>query len=304
MNDRPRWIEREACRRLRPAAGLEGTPMREQKLPGKPRPRTEVLAEYQAQRARIRPEMWVLRDLFVPPPEEMFRWRVQLTCGCIHERLSRMDQTHPSKWQEREAVTQRRLPKGQVSCRHDDVWSEYQEIASWGDAPKVREFGPDPIEPRDGIDPGTWVKIRRDEPHKAAFWPVELSCGHPADVIVSDLDWKPGDPPRLVSDERAAEMVTEFDEDPTTFDEPRHPGWREHMRRMIELRMPSPQPEQDCWITPARPHDRGVRASGVACPTARARDQEARPVQGHAAAPAEGGREGGRAHPEAARRCR
>ena len=62
--------------------------MREQKLPGKPRPRTEVLAEYQAQRARVRPEMWVLRDLFLPPPEEMLRWRVQLDCGCMHERLS------------------------------------------------------------------------------------------------------------------------------------------------------------------------------------------------------------------------
>jgi hypothetical protein len=58
MNDRPRWVEREV---MRPAVGLEGTPMREQKLPGKPRPRTEVLAEYQAQRARVRPEMWVLR---------------------------------------------------------------------------------------------------------------------------------------------------------------------------------------------------------------------------------------------------
>jgi hypothetical protein len=46
--------------------------MREQKLPGKPRPRTEVLADYQAQRARVRPEMWVLRDLLMPPPEGCF----------------------------------------------------------------------------------------------------------------------------------------------------------------------------------------------------------------------------------------
>ncbi len=117
--------------------------MREQKLPGKPRPRTEVLAECQAQRARVRPEMWVLRDLFVPPPEEMFRWRVQLACGCIHERLSRKDQTHPSEWQEREAVTQRRLPKGQVSCRHDDdVWSEYQDIARGVTRRRFESSGP------------------------------------------------------------------------------------------------------------------------------------------------------------------
>jgi hypothetical protein len=225
--------------------------MRERKLPGKPRPRTEVLAEFQAQRAKGRPERRVLWDLLVSPPEEVFRWRAQLDCGCIHERLSRRDQTHPSEWQEHDVVTQRRLPKGQMSCRHyDDVWSEYREIASWGDAPQVREFEPDPIEPRTGIGPDTWAKIRRDEPHKAAFWPVELSCGHPADVVMSDLNWKPGDPPRLVSHERAAEMLAKFDEDPTTFDEPRHPESREHMRRMIELRWPSPQPEQDCRICP------------------------------------------------------
>lgn len=225
--------------------------MREQKLPGKPRPRTEVLSDYQAQRGRVRPEVRVLRDLLIPPPEEMFRWRVQLDCGCIHERLSCRDQIHPAEWQENDAVTQRRLPKGQMSCRHgDDVWSEYQEISSWSDVPEVREFGPDPIEPRDGIDPETWAKICRDEAREVAFWPVELSCGHPADVVVSDLDWKPGDPPHLVSDERAAEMLAEFDDDPTTFDEPRHPGWREYVRRMIELRWPSPQPEQDCRICP------------------------------------------------------
>src|SRR5690349_10688702 len=124
----------------------------DQKLPGKPRPCTEVLAEYQAQRANVRPEMWVLRDLFMPPPEEIFRWRVQLGCGCIHERLSHRDQTRPSEWQEHDAVTQCCRPTGQVSCRHDDdLWSEYQEISSWGDVPKVREVGPDPIEPRDGI---------------------------------------------------------------------------------------------------------------------------------------------------------
>jgi hypothetical protein len=180
LTDRPLWHEREACHWLRPGGRLGRTVMREQKLPGKPRPRTEMLAEYQAQRAKVRPEMWVLRDLFLPPPEEMLRWRVQLDCGCIHERLSHKAQTYPSEWQEREAVTQRHLPKGQVSCRHDDdVWSEYQEIASWGDAPDVREFGPDPIEARHGIDPKTWAKIRRDEPRKVAFWPVELSCDTP-----------------------------------------------------------------------------------------------------------------------------
>lgn len=85
--------------------------MREQKLPGKPRPRTEVLSDYQAQRGRVRPEVRVLRDLLIPPPEEMFRWRVQLDCGCIHERLSCRDQIHPAEWQENDAVTQRRLPK-------------------------------------------------------------------------------------------------------------------------------------------------------------------------------------------------
>lgn len=176
--------------------------MREQKLAGKPRLHAEVLAEYQAQRARVRPEMLVLRDLFLPPPEEMFRWRVQLGCGCIHERLTHKDQTHPSEWQEREAVTQRLLPQGQMSCRHDDdVWSEYQEIASWGDTPKIREFGPDPIEPRDGIEPGTWAKIRRDEPHKAAFWPVVLrkpsesgSCSPPSTRAMGRLSVRAGRP--------------------------------------------------------------------------------------------------------------
>ncbi|MFP3459142.1 hypothetical protein R0J89_23095, partial [Psychrobacter sp. SIMBA_152] len=64
--------------------------------------------------------------------------------------------------------------------------------------------------------------------------------------MVTEVGWKPEDGPKLVSEERAAQMRGDFEsywssaaEWPTTEAE------RDHERRMIDQRWPRPEPEQD-----------------------------------------------------------
>jgi hypothetical protein len=101
------------------------------------------------------------------------------------------------------------------------------------------------------MDPETWAKIRHVEPHSSAFWRVRLSCGHLHDHVFTELDWKPEDGPALTTPERAAEMRRELEATWAKDDEGK--GWpkpgpeREHVVKMLEMRWPRPEPEQDCY---------------------------------------------------------
>jgi hypothetical protein len=59
------------------------------RLPGRARPREEVLREYQESNAKVRRNIpAVLWEFFAPDPDQFYRWRVQLDCGCINELLT------------------------------------------------------------------------------------------------------------------------------------------------------------------------------------------------------------------------
>lgn len=129
----------------------------------------------------------------------------------------------------------------------------FQGIVDWVERREVA-FPADPVEPPDYLadldaEHGTWAKIRKDEPVIRALWKVELACGHFGETSAPSLEWRPGDPPITVSDERAAEMTAEWEEyyakEPLSeFDTEAD---RAHQRRMLALKWPNPEPEIDCW---------------------------------------------------------
>lgn len=64
------------------------------KLPGEPTSREEVVRQYESRRWRNvqeGPGRAAIFDLLVPKPEDTFRWRIQLDCGCIREVTTRGD---------------------------------------------------------------------------------------------------------------------------------------------------------------------------------------------------------------------
>lgn len=199
-------------------------------------------------RKRYKPAFW---PLFIPKAEDMFRWRVQLECGCIYETYTRGKDDYPDEHPRTDPLTQERLPKGEFWCTTEhDLPHVYLEIVEWVSS-EVKEFPPDPEEPRyEGIDAGTWAIVRRTEPHSSAFWKVRLACGHFYEHVVTGPEWKPEDGPRYVPAERVAEVRAEYEEH---WAEKGPAGWpeeaprREHTVRMLDLGLPRPEPEQDCY---------------------------------------------------------
>lgn len=221
------------------------------RVPGRARSRTEVVKEFDEGvadlRRRMKPAFW---PLFVPKAEDMFRWRAELECGCIHEVLTHGEDRYPDQGSSTDPLSGYRLPVGEYWCHGDhDTAKPYRDIIEWREK-KIREFPPDPEESQHGLDPETWAKIRHAESHSSAFWTVKLSCGHFTDCCVLDVEWEPDDGPKLVAKKRLAEMRRDFEEywavDSAT-------GWpeegpeRDHIRKMLDLGWPQPEPEEDCY---------------------------------------------------------
>lgn len=238
------------------------------RVPGRARPRAEAMTEFEEGvadlRRRLDPALW---PLFIPKAEDVFRWRIQLECGCVREIFTTGKDRFPDERSDRDPVTGCRLPDGEFWCRDHHVAKPYREIAEW-DERRVHEFPADPEEPQHGLDAETWAKIQRPEPHSSAFWRVKLSCGHYADVCVGDLDWKPEDGPRLVTKKRLAEIRRDFEEMWASGE----PGWpnegpeRDHIRRMLDLGWPRPEPEHECFACTAAKRVTGYQRIGPLVP--------------------------------------
>lgn len=222
------------------------------RLPGRARPRKQALEEFEKQaealRRRYKPVFW---PFFIPKATEVFRWRVQLECGCVHElfRLGADDYPDGSAWLD--PITRHPLPVGEIWCSgdHGGVEKAYRDVVEWIDS-RVREFPPDPEEcPHEGVDAETWARMRNPEPHSSAFWRVRLSCGHVCDHVIADVEWRPEHGPKLCTAERAAEMRSDFE---SMWAVAGYAGWpeegpeRDHVRKMLDLRWPRPEPEQEC----------------------------------------------------------
>lgn len=213
------------------------------RVPGRARPRNEVLEEFEAGvadlRSRMKPALW---PLLIAKAEDMFRWRVMLECGCVDEVLTLGQDRYPDQGSSTDPLSGYRLPVGQYWCRSDhETPKPFRDIVEWVRR-KVREFPPDPEEPQHGLDPETWAKIRHPEPHSSAFWTVRLSCGHFTDSVVTDVEWKPEVGPKFVTKKRLAEMRHDFNEHWASGEAPQWPeeGPRRHFRKMLDLGWPRP----------------------------------------------------------------
>lgn len=233
------------------AAGRTATPAQAtvvlRRLPGKARPREDVLREYRAlnaeRRSRIPALLW---PFWAPDPDKFYRWRVQLDCFCITEVLTG-GQTVGQTIRNGLILCSAWLPAGQLLCAHDDSPpAPYREIVGWGDHREVT-FPADPAAPPAWADAEIWALLRHDEPHTSAFWTVTLSCGHSTEVPVSGLGWRPADGPSRVSAGRLLEMTTEFEELWAQQPDVEPQRERAHTQRMLAEGWPNPSPEHHCY---------------------------------------------------------
>ena len=158
---------------------------------------------------------------------------MQLDCGCIREVLTHGEDDLPAEvqWPYNGHIPHR-VPKGQIYCHHDQsaaaiVATPYRAIAEWGDRREVT-FPAD---------------ADHDESRTCAFWTVTLACGHDTEVS-TDLEWRPADGPRRVSDARKAEMIAEVKGKRARTEVDKH------IRRMIYDGWPMPQTEAWCFVCP------------------------------------------------------
>jgi hypothetical protein len=215
-------------------------------LPGTPQPADGFLAEYQQhnakRRERIPGPLWVF---WAPNPTDVFRWRIQLDCGCVEERIKHSlggDDNKPTSTiataSDVDPLSRERLPPGEFLCcgKHRKRAKPIRDFADWGER-TVREFAADPIEPPElwADEPDIWAVIRRPEPQKSAFWKTLLVCGHFGDVV-TDVEWKPEDGPTYPGAQRLEEMRAEgADLD----------RWH---KRLLAAGWPRPAPFQECYM--------------------------------------------------------
>ncbi|MFF5794647.1 hypothetical protein ACFY5D_21595 [Paeniglutamicibacter sp. NPDC012692] len=235
-----------------PTAKAPATGSLLKRVPGRARAQKKVREEFEKDveemRQRYERALW---PLLIPNAGDIFRWRVQLECGCTHELLTREEDEYPDGRSYRDPMTGRRLPVGEYWCPtdHGSTQKPYRDIVEWGDR-KILEFPADSEESEyDWMDAETWAKIRKPEPHSSMFWQVKLACGHYGQVC-TDMDWKPEDGPKKVSEERITQMRRDFEElwaaeegNGRHHEDPE----REHIRKMLDLRWPRPETELDCY---------------------------------------------------------
>lgn len=81
------------------------------RIPGRARPRAQAVKEFEEATAdlkkRYRREFW---PLFVPEATKMYRWRMQLECGCVHEVFTSGKDSYPDQHSDIDPFTRRRLP--------------------------------------------------------------------------------------------------------------------------------------------------------------------------------------------------
>lgn len=122
------------------------------RLPGRAQPREQALKEFEEfvkeQRRYYKPEYWAL---LIPPATDIYRWRVQLECGCIYELFMRGEDQSPDTARFRDPLTCCDLPPGEMWCSkdHGNVGAVYRGIEEWLGS-RVKEFPADPVDPPGG----------------------------------------------------------------------------------------------------------------------------------------------------------
>jgi hypothetical protein len=116
----------------------------------------QFFAEYQEhttkRRERIPGPLWVF---WAPDPKDIFRWRIQLDCGCVEERIKHSlrggdDDDKPSSGiataSDFNPLSREWLPPGEFLCsgKHRKRAQPIRDVGDWGER-QVREFPADPV---------------------------------------------------------------------------------------------------------------------------------------------------------------
>lgn len=221
---------------------------RDRKLPGKATPLQRVRREYELARAKAKEKVpqdeWpILWWYGYPDPEELYRWRIQLDCGCVEEVTTSGDDPVPPDKTWKHPWRDVTMAAGRCYHRHgQDLLGPYRLITHWMSSEEYVEQ-PDAPEPPDWCadSPQLWEQIRTKEVHVHARWTVRLECGHLGRTL-TEPDWQPGSEPQSNVD-RAERLRDKIEAGDMFADEPDE---REHWLRMAKLGLPSPRPESSC----------------------------------------------------------
>jgi hypothetical protein len=167
--------------------------------------------------------------------EELHEWRVELSCGCVHQKWTRGDGPEALEYlltSSDEYLGHQPggpdLPAGQHMCRGDSCAQPrrrpVRDVVEW-------------IQCTETYTTETFAggKVRR------ARWDVVLSCGH-LKTSVAEVNWKPKDgftPTGMGKrslEEWEAELAQMAD----------YPDFQEFMRRSLDENFPEPAPFANC----------------------------------------------------------
>jgi len=203
---------RRAERQVRRAEAPAPPGLASRKLPGRPRPKEDVLQEYRGwyDAGAAKEPMW---SVWCPAPEDVFRWRWQFDCGCIEERLTDSDDPQSIlDGSDRDPYRSRQqLPHGQYLCggEHPTPSLPLRDIASWDECLGRRLLPADPVRPRHGIPADVWAVIRHGDQGWVADWKATLTCGHHIEVQ-RNVDWTPEQGLNRATPARLEEMRLEL----------------------------------------------------------------------------------------------
>jgi hypothetical protein len=148
----------------------------ERKLPGEPAPREEVIRQYESWRwsnVKEGPGKAAIFDLLVPKPEDIFRWRIQLGCGCIREVQTRGDDAQELLAQSDSyhftSVKPSERERKEENERHNAEWREDHKAEAAGEKPPVRPKRPS-LKGEQNLPPGQWVCEHNSECPRYRWW--------------------------------------------------------------------------------------------------------------------------------------
>lgn len=219
------------------------------RLSGGVGPRAQALKNYEQRRQQVPSAVGpALANLMLPEPAVVYRWRVQLSCGCVQGALTFGEDRFPDD--EMYDCAGARLPKGQMACRagHKTTpTTPYRSVEAWHSR-TVTEYPADPVEPPAGCNDAAWSALRECEPCSMAPWTATLSCGHIGSVP-APLDWDPSQPPRRLSTQQLQLRVQNLEKylAACPADTPDAVATRDHWLRMLGAGWPEPRTEIDCW---------------------------------------------------------
>jgi hypothetical protein len=146
------------------------------KLPGEPAPREELVRQYESWRwnnVKEGPGQAAIFDLLVPKPEDTFRWRMQMDCGCIREITTRGDDVEQllakSDTYHFGTVKPSKRELDEENERFNAEWRESYKAKNAGEEPPDRPKRPS-LKGKEKLPPGQWLCEHNSECPRYRWW--------------------------------------------------------------------------------------------------------------------------------------